>query len=117
MQQETLSHLTRELKAKKAQAQEAREELSRLYGIRKEYGERKFYTQGHGTAQQAETDHNIRQPPKHGAGRFSPIQTSWGHKREVHHPHSYHATPAPNRNANIAKEERIEWAAINEAAT
>ena len=100
-----------------AQAKEGREELSRLYGIRKEYGKQQFYTQGHGTDRRAETDHNIRHPPIHGAGRFSPLWTSWGRKLEVPHPHSHHPTSGPSHNANMAKEQRIDWAAIIEAAT
>ena len=43
--------------------------------------------------------------------------SSMGTQREIHHPYSHHATPGPSRNANMAEEERIDWAAINKAAT
>ena len=69
------------------------------------------HTQGHNTDQR--TNHHLRQSTIHGPGLFSPVQTTWGHKREVYHPNPSHAPHSSGRHAHVEKKERIDWAAIN----
>lgn len=84
------------------QAQETREEQARLYGLRKEYGDRQFHNQSHGTERRPETACYIKQPPIHGARWILPVRASLGQKGGIHHAHTPNSSPGFVCNAHVA---------------
>ena len=110
-----LGRLTRELNARRdleRRAQAAREEVTRLRGIRMEYGEHGFQDQVRGTSRPAHPGPQS-QPKLHGTGRLSPVQAP---RRNFHQVHSQNPHCGADRSGNktgIWKAKKgIDWTSV-----
>ena len=110
--EDRLGRLTQELNAKRdleRRAQAAREEVARLRGIRKEYGEHRFQEQVRGASRAAHPGPQS-QPKLHNTGQLSPVPAP---QRNFHQVHSNNPHRGTDRSGDIARnpktEKGIDW--------
>ena len=116
--EDRLGRLTRELNARRdleRRAHEAREEVARLKGIRKEYGEHGVKEQIRGTSRTTYTGPQ-QQPKLHRTGRVSPVRAPRRNINQVY-PRDTHrgAHCSGNKTGHTeAKNKGIDWTSVHE---
>ena len=115
--EDRLGRLTQELNARwdlERRAQQAREEVARLRGIRKEYGEHGLQEQVPGASR---TTHSGPQPqPKlHHPGRLSPVRAPQRNFNQVHLGDSSRGIDRPSNKARNSKTKKgVDWTSLHE---
>ena len=115
--EDRLGRLTRKLNARRdleRKAQAAREEIARLKGIRKEYGEHRFQDSFRGPSGPKHPG-TQQQPKLHGARRLSPIRASRRNFHEVHSDPPCRSSHRPCGETRASqKKGGIDWTSIHE---
>ena len=112
--EDRLGRLTRELNARRDlehRAQAAREEVARLRGIRKEYGEHRFQDPLRGTSRPTHPGPQ-QQSKLHDARRLSPVRAP---QRNFHQVHPHNPRRGTHRSGSEATKKKggIDWTALN----